>query len=83
MAIDDTAMAIDGMGNIVLLLNSTHMKVYGRNGRLLRVVRVPSLPGLEPCTRFISAVVDGAGNVVALDDVNAQIVVLFTAGELV
>jgi hypothetical protein len=82
MAIDDTAMAIDGMGNIVLL-NSTHMKVYGRNGGLLRVVRVPSHPGLEPCTRFVSAAVDGAGNVVALDDVNAQIVVLSAAGKLV
>jgi hypothetical protein len=81
--IDDSAMAIDGMGNIVLL-NSTHMKVYGRNGRLLRVVRVPSLPGLTRwSTRFVSAAVDGAGNVVALDDVSAQIVVLSAAGELV
>jgi hypothetical protein len=80
MEIDDSPIAIDGMGNIVLL-NSTHMKVYGRNGRLLRVLRFP--PVLKPCTRFISAAVDGAGNVVALDDVNAQIVVLSAAGELV
>jgi sugar lactone lactonase YvrE len=80
---DDTAMAIDGMGNIVLL-NSTHMKVYGRNGDLLRVVgHGGASQGRDRSATFVSAVVDGAGNVVALDQQNCRIVVLSAAGELV
>ena len=80
---DDTAMAIDGMGNIVLL-NSTHMKVYGRNGDLLRVVgHCGASQGRDRSATFVSAVVDGAGNVVALDQQNCRIVVLSAAGELV
>jgi sugar lactone lactonase YvrE len=70
------------MGNIVVL-NETHMKVYGRNGDLLRVVRHGVSPGSWGDMRFVSAVVDGAGNVVAVDQPNSRIVVLSSAGELV
>ena len=81
MSMDDTAMAIDGMGNIVLL-NSTHMKVYGRNGDLLREVRHLAQPR-DLISRFVSAVVDGAGNVVAVDQAICRIVVISAAGGLV
>jgi len=75
-------MAIDGMGNLVVL-NETHMKVYCRNGDLLWVVRHNVSRGSEGSTKFCSAVVDGAGNVVAVDERNRRIVVLSAGGELV
>ena len=75
-------MAIDGLGNIVVL-NATHMKVYGRNGALLRAVRHNVSRGSEGSTKFASAVVDGAGNVVAVDERNRRMVVLSAGGELV
>jgi hypothetical protein len=79
---EDTDMSIDGMGNIVLL-NATQMKVYCRNGDLLRVVRHGASQGSEGSARFVSAMVDGAGNVVVVDQPNRRIVVLSAAGELV
>jgi hypothetical protein len=76
------AMAIDGMGNLVVL-NETHMKVYCRNGDLLWVAPHNVSRGSEGSTKFCSAVVDGAGNVVAVDERNRRIVVLSAGGELV